>query len=252
MNSKLKNKIRKKLVTSFWITNPNNQNIEIAKDSKFFDVFVIDNEHSLISTEEIRSIILFLNANRVPVLMRFAKFNFHEIPKYLDFGIDGVIVADVKSYLELKKIKKNIFYRNIGERGVGLGRMNMHGDTFSEYLKNFNKSIVFLPMIESNIKLTEIENIFKDSEVDGCLIGPYDLSMSLNSPGNFNTKDFKNLENFIIKMKKKYKKAAGLHFMNKDISKLNSFKKKGFNFIPILTDTQFFKIGLNQLSKKSV
>ena len=32
-------------------------------------------------------------------------------------------------------------------------------------------------MIESNIKLTEIENIFKDSEVDGCMIGPYDLSM---------------------------------------------------------------------------
>ena len=128
--------------------------------------------------------------------------------------------------------------------------MNKHGDTFSKYLKNFNKSIVFLPMIESNIKLTEIENIFKDSEVDGCMIGPYDLSMSLNSPGNFNTKDFKNLENFIIKMRKKYKKAAGLHFMNKDISKLNSFKKKGFNFIPILTDIQFFKIGLNQLSKK--
>ena len=50
-------------------------------------------------------------------------------------------------------------------------------------------------------------------------------------------------------MRKKYKKAAGLHFMNKDISKLNSLKK-GFNFIPILTDIQFFKIGLNQLSKK--
>ena len=33
----------------------------------------------------------------IPILMRFAKFNISEIPKFLDFGIDGIIASDVSS-----------------------------------------------------------------------------------------------------------------------------------------------------------
>ena len=246
----LKKKIRNKNLRAFWITNSNIQNIEIAIKLKYFDIFVIDYEHSLISVEEARNIITFLNHNSIPVFMRFARFNIISAPKFLDFGINGIIASDVRSLSELDKIKKIIFYQNLGNRGVGLGRMNDHGDKFIEYLNNINKSLVFLPMIESKIKTSEIELIYKDKTVDGCMIGPYDLSMSLNQPGNFYSKNFKEIENFILKMKKKYKKGAGLHFMDKDIKQFKSFQKKGFNFMPILTDIQFFKIGINQLLKK--
>ena len=67
--------------------------------------------------------------------------------------------------------------------------MNKHGKNFQEYLNNFNNSLVFLPMIEKEINTQEIENIFKDPEVDGCLIGPYDLSMSLGKPEIFILRD---------------------------------------------------------------
>ena len=61
--------------------------------------------------------------------------------------------------------------------------MNKHGKNFQEYLNNFNNSLVFLPAIEKEIT-QEIENIFKDPEVDGCLI---DLMTHpcLGKPGNF-------------------------------------------------------------------
>ena len=48
-------------------------------------------------------------------------------------------------------------------------------------------------------------------------------------------------------MKNKYKKAAGFHFMEQNISKIKLIKKKGFNFVPILTDVQFFKIGTDKV-----
>ena len=60
-------------------------------------------------------------------------------------------------------------------------------------------------MIEKNIHLSEIENIYKDNDVDGCLIGPYDLSMSIGKPGDFYNYDFKKIENFILSMKKNIK-----------------------------------------------
>ena len=71
--------------------------------------------------------------------------------------------------------------------------------------------------------------------------------MSIGKPGNFYSKDFKEIELHIIKMKNKYKKAAGFHFMEQNISKIKLIKKKGFNFVPILTDVQFFKIGTDKV-----
>jgi 2-dehydro-3-deoxyglucarate aldolase len=250
MINNLKKNIRTKNNYIFWITNPNLINIEIAVKKNFFDIFVIDNEHSLISINEIRSIIIFLNSKKIPVFIRFAKYNIHEIPKFLDFGIDGIIAADVSSLDQLKFIKDISFYPKKGLRGVGLGRMNDHGENFVNYLTKSNKNIVFLPMIEKNIQLTEIEKIYKDSDVDGCLIGPYDLSMSIGKPGNFYNSKFQRIENFILKMKNKYKKVAGLHFMDHDFKKISIIKKKGFNFLPILTDVQFFKRGINFEIKK--
>ena len=119
MINNLKNIVRKKNNYIFWITNPNLINIEIAVKKNFFDIFVIDNEHSLISIDEIRSIIIFLNSKNIPVLMRFAKYNIYEIPKFLDFGIDGIIASDVSSQAQLNMIKDIIFYPKIGSRGVG-------------------------------------------------------------------------------------------------------------------------------------
>ena len=174
LDNKLKLKVRTKNLIAFWITNPNIINIEIAINKNFFDVFVIDFEHSLISISEIRNIISILNAKKIPVLIRFAKFNYKDAPKFLDYGINGVIVSDVSSIDQLEEIIKKIFYSKIGDRGVGLGRMNNHGDKFYSYLKNFNKNFVFIPMIEKQISFEVIDSIYKNIFVDGCMIGAYD------------------------------------------------------------------------------
>lgn len=247
MINNLKKLVKNNFNKVYWITNPNLINIEIILDKKYFDIFVIDNEHSLISEQEIRNLIILFNSLSKPIFMRFGKFNISEAPKYLDFGINGVIASEISSVEDLNQLKSIIYYKNIGNRGVGLGRMNKHGNDFKEYIKSFHKKLVLIPMIEKKITKNIIETIFKDDMVDGCLIGPYDLSMSIGNPGNFHNKDFKEIEQYIIKMKNKYKKAAGIHFMEQNINKIKIIKKKGFNFVPILTDVQFFKIGTDKV-----
>jgi 2-dehydro-3-deoxyglucarate aldolase len=128
--------------------------------------------------------------------------------------------------------------------------MNNHGDKFYSYLKSFNKNFVFMPMIEKQISFEVIDSIYKNVFVDGCMIGPYDLSMSLNKPGDFFSKEFQNIEKFIVRMSKKYKKAAGLHIMSQDLNRIFLTRRKGFNFTPFMTDVQFFKNGLENLINK--
>ena len=47
--------------------------------------------------------------------------------------------------------------------------------------------------IESKIALDNLDEIFS-LPINGCFIGPYDLSLSLGDPGNFTSREFKKAE----------------------------------------------------------
>jgi 2-dehydro-3-deoxyglucarate aldolase len=51
------------------------------------------------------------------------------------------------------------------------------------YVKNWNESSIFIAQIESKKAVDDIEVIVSHPELDGIMIGPYDLSGSLGVPG---------------------------------------------------------------------
>ena len=53
----------------------------------------------------------------------------------------------------------------------------------------------------------------------------------------------------VIFLRKKFKKGAGIHVVENNIKKFKDTKRKGFNFIPFLTDIQFFKFAINESKK---
>ena len=55
-------------------------------------------------------------------------------------------------------------------------------------------------MIENVESFQNLKKILSVKGLDAILIGPYDLSASLGSPGNFKTTKFKNAINNIIKV----------------------------------------------------
>ena len=50
---------------------------------------------------------------------------------------------------------------------------------------------LIIPMIETVKGLKNIDKISKIKGIDGIFIGPYDLSLSLNIPGQFQNEKFK-------------------------------------------------------------
>jgi 2-dehydro-3-deoxyglucarate aldolase len=77
------------------------------------------------------------------------------------------------------------------------------------------------------------------------LIGPYDLSASLNITGKFQSIIFKNAIKKIIKICKKNKMSIGIHQVKPSQKELRDVIKKGFTFIPYGIDATFIQSSIN-------
>ena len=92
-------------------------------------------------------------------------------------------------------------------------------------------------MIETVNGLKNLDNITKIINLDAIFIGPYDLSISLGIPGQFNNKKFNNALKKIILTCKKNNKPLGIHIVEPNLKELKKRIKQGFNFIAYSTDT---------------
>ena len=91
-------------------------------------------------------------------------------------------------------------------RGVGLGRAQNYGDNFNEYLNWQKNNIIIILQIEHHEAIKNLESLLDFSEVDGVMIGPYDLSASLGIPGKFTHEKYQSAYKKIIKSTLKFKK----------------------------------------------
>ena len=112
-----------------------------------------------------------------------------------------------------KAIIDACFYPPRGRRSMGLYRAQGFGEKIAKnkYIKTQSKKIEVFFQIESKNALDNLDEIFS-LPINGCFIGPYDLSLSFGDPGNFNSREFKKAEKKIIDYAKKY----GWHYFVAD------------------------------------
>ena len=58
-------------------------------------------------------------------------------------------------------------------------------------MKNSNEKVLMLPQCETKEALEQIEEIVQIEGLDGIFIGPFDLSISMGIPGQFDHPEFK-------------------------------------------------------------
>ena len=76
-------------------------------------------------------------------------------------------------------------------KGVAFSRANLFGKYFEEYIDEAQEPIV-VAMIESLKGINNLESILSVRGLDAVLLGPYDLSASLNITGQFENEILKN------------------------------------------------------------
>jgi len=196
----------------------------------------IDIEHSTISQEQCQRIIAASHANEVPCLPRVASHNPEAIRRLLDSGADGVIVPTVETVEQVEKIIEWTKYPPIGKRGFGVARAQGYGHDFENYTKEWNKSSVLVIQIETIFAVEHLEELIGFEEVDGIMVGPYDLSGSLGVPGQINHDLVSNAIGQVIETCKHFGKSCGVHEVEPTAETVQSAFNSGSTFVVLASD----------------
>ena len=233
----LKQKLKKnKLTIGCWLTIPNPLIPEILSLAGF-DWLCVDLEHTSIDLNQLLPLIISIENQKMVPLVRVGENNPNLIKRVMDIGAHGVIIPNVNSAKEARQAVESVKYPPSGSRGVGLYRSQGYGRKFKNYLQWLENENVVIIQIENIKAIENIDEIFATKGIDAFLIGPYDLSASMNIPGNFNDKEFKKNIIKILNSSKKYKIPAGFHSVSSDPKEAIKKIKENYKFLAFSLDS---------------
>lgn len=239
--NRLKDKLSKKSLTlGSWVTIPSTEVIEILSTAGF-EWLVIDREHTSISLSEAKVLIQTIQANGMEALVRVSSNDETEIKKVLDIGADGIIVPMIKSKEEIEKAISYTQYPPSGVRGVGLNRAHKYGTAFKEYREYSKSNIVVIAQIEHIKAVENLEEILSCEDLDGTIVGPYDLSASMGFPGEYERQEVVEALSKVENITLNSKKSLGFHVIESDHSYSLRRVKSGYTFLAFSID--FFFLG---------
>lgn len=239
MKNPLKAKLKKNQLTiGSWITLGHTSVAEIMAKAGF-DWLTIDMEHSAITLDLAQQLIQVIEGNNVVPLVRVGENNPNLIKRVMDAGAYGVIVPMVNSKEDAEKAVQAVKYPPIGSRGIGLARAQGYGARFDEYASTVNSESVVIIQVEHIDSVRNLESILSVKGIDGCIIGPYDISGSLGVPGNFNHPDVSKAIRKVEEVCKKKKAPLGMHVIPPDHKQVLEKIADGYTFLAFSLDTLF-------------
>jgi 2-keto-3-deoxy-L-rhamnonate aldolase RhmA len=148
-----------------------------------FDFIAIDMEHSTITVEQAQRIIAACQSEGVPCLPRPVSHSNDWFKPLLESGADGLLVQMVSTPEDVAAIIGHLKYPPAGNRSYGVNRAQAYGFDFDSYIQSWNDTSSFIIQVESIQAVENIDKLLSFDEIDGVMVGPYDISGSLGVPG---------------------------------------------------------------------
>jgi 2-dehydro-3-deoxyglucarate aldolase len=145
---------------------------------RFSDFLWIDLEHSVLNLESLEAHLVAARAVHTAALVRVPGCEEWFIKRVLDAGAGGIIVPQVRSAAEVKRVVDACRYMPLGNRGYGPRRASNYGQD-PQYLETVNDDVFVSVQIENVEALAEIEKIVQIPGLDSIALGPFDLAASM-------------------------------------------------------------------------
>ena len=225
-----------------WLSLPNESVAEIFAKAGY-EWVVIDLEHSAININQAEQLIRVIDLAGSKPFVRLSGHNPSQIKRVLDAGAKGILAPMVESQAQIEGIVAACHYPPRGNRGMGLARAQGYGEANakSEYITTTSKHIEIYAQIESVAGIANLDSIFSQ-EIDGYFIGPYDLSASLGNPGIFDSDDFIEAEEQILKASQRHQVKAGYHLVEPNAKQIPILLNKGYDMIAFSVDIRMLDL----------
>ncbi len=205
-----------------------------------YDWVVVDMEHGSFSNSDLPSLFRAIeSAGSVP-FVRLSEAHKVPIKAALDAGAHGLIFPRIENYKHLNYAINHALYPHLGgERGYGYCRANNYGKDFDEYGTTLAHDIFFVAQIEHISAVHDLENIVSHPRLDAIMVGPYDLSGSMNIVGEFEHPKFKDAMQKVTTVCRKHNINMGIHIATPDQQALKNYMSHGYTFIAYGVDSVF-------------
>jgi 2-keto-3-deoxy-L-rhamnonate aldolase RhmA len=205
---------------------------------------MIDTEHAPVSPETLQAMLIALRTSSATSLVRTAANDQTLIEQALDLGAEGVIVPDVNDRGACRAAVAAARYAPLGSRGFGPRRAARLDGGRSRYLDEADRETVVIAMIEHIDAVANVAEILTTPGLDGVLVGPADLAVSMGHLSEPNHPEVAVAINHVLAECERLSFPFGI-FAAADTA-AREWVSRGAVFVPVGSDVQFLDTGLRR------
>ncbi|MGA8593989.1 MAG: aldolase/citrate lyase family protein [Bryobacteraceae bacterium] len=206
-----------------------------------FDFLWIEMEHSPITLETARNIILATRGSRTMPFIRVPVNELWTAKRVMDMGALGVIFPFINSAESAARAAAACKYPPTGLRGSGAGLATFRWPAPGGYYDFADQNIMVVTNIEEAAALENIDAIADTPGIDVLFIGTSDLSFSLGLRGRQNEPALQQAIDKIVRVAHRAGKAVGRPLVN--TSQYQQFVDAGFRFFQAQTELNLLAAG---------
>jgi len=206
-----------------------------------FDFLWIEMEHSPITLETARNIILATRGSRTMPFIRVPVNELWTAKRVMDMGALGVIFPFINSADGAKRAADACKYPPLGLRGSGAGLATFRWPAPGGYYDFADKNIMVVTNIEEVAAVENIEAIAATPGIDVLFIGTSDLAFSLGLRGRQDHPALQEAIDKIVRAAHREGKAVGRPLVS--ASQYQQFVDQGFSFFQAQTELNLLAAG---------
>ncbi len=151
------------------------------------DWVFLDSEHSPFSSDTLHDLVQAYRQTDVTAVVRVCDFQYDLVARALDSGAEGVIFPRCEDPSQLARAVRGAKFPPEGHRGFGLGpsHIGYQRATFEQITAHCNRETLLIAQVESVRALDLLDELASVQGLDALLVGPADLSISLEVGGDW-------------------------------------------------------------------
>ena len=211
------------------------------------DFVFIDTEHIPIDRTTLAQMCQVYKGYGLPPLVRIPTPDPQNAYEVLDGGASGILAPYIEYPEQVRELVGAVKLRPLkGERlKEALQNQDSLEPELKDYLGEWNKDNFLIINIESVPALEKLEQILAEPGLDGVIIGPHDLSISLGLPEKYHDPVFEDVVKQIISTVREKGLGVGIHFSEGAELQIK-WAKAGANIIMHSSDIALFQQRLKE------
>jgi 2-keto-3-deoxy-L-rhamnonate aldolase RhmA len=244
-----RNPVRAKLEAGdpvFAITlTTNNLDAAVLTANLGFDFLWVEMEHSPITLETLRAIVLATRSCPAAVFARVPVVELWTAKRVLDQGVSGVIFPFASTPELAQRAAQACKYPPVGLRGSGATLASTTWPETTGYHDSADANVMVITVIEQACAVEKIDEIAATPGVDVLFIGTSDLSFSLGLRGRQNEPLLDEAIAKVVAAAKRHGKFLGRPVGTGEM--VPRYREQGFQLFQCVTDLGLMRLGAQEL-----